>query len=181
MTLLRRGDPSGRVPAGGSVNEVTVTTEVEDGVDLDDASVEGWAALATKVLVGEGVCGPAELTLTFVDEAAMATLNLQWMDEEGPTDVLSFPLDAEEDADMPGMRGMLRLLGDVVICPAVARRYAAEHGRRPDDELALLVVHGVLHVLGHDHAEVDEEAVMHGREDHHLREHHDAAWTRSTS
>ena len=66
-------------------------------------------------------------------------------------------------------------------CPAVAKRYAADHGRAPEDEVALLVVHGVLHVLGHDHADPDDEALMRAREDRHLRAHHDPAWTRSAS
>ena len=177
MSLLRRAvGPAGPPP------EVVVVASVEASPDLADEDGQPldptpWAGLAEAVLRGEGVPGPGELTLSFVGEAAMASLNERWMGEAGPTDVLSFPLDAGEAP----RGGVLRLLGDVVICPAVARRYAAEHGRRPEDELALLVVHGVLHVLGHDHAEPDEEAAMQAREDRHLREHHDPRWTRSAS
>lgn len=176
MSLLRRP-----ADAPGPAPQVVVVASVdapeladEDGQPLDPSP---WAALAEAVLHGEGVTGPGELTLSFVGEAAMAELNQRWMGEPGPTDVLSFPLDAD-DAPAPGVP---RLLGDVVVCPPVARRYAEAHGRRPDDELALLVVHGVLHVLGHDHAGADSEAAMQAREDHHLREHHDPRWTRSAS
>jgi len=87
-------------------------------------------------------------------------LNAEHMGTQGPTDVLSFPLDDDE----PGQRDVPVLLGDVVVCPAVARDQAPEHAGSLDDELALLVVHGVLHVLGHDHAEPDETAVMRARE-----------------
>jgi len=133
------------------------------------------AALAGSVLAAEGVHGPAELTLTFVDETEMAELNGTHMGETGPTDVLAFPLD---DPAEVRPEGMTALLGDVVVCPAVARRYATEHGRSTEHELALLVVHGVLHVLGHDHAETDEAAVMREHELRHLRAFVDPAFDR---
>jgi len=103
--------------------------------------------LAREVLIGEGV-GDSELSLSFVTEDEIADLHERYMHETGPTDVLSFPLDAE-DVDEDGVR----LLGDVVIAPAVAERNNATD---PGAELRLLVVHGVLHLLGHDH--VDDEA-----------------------
>ena len=84
----------------------------------------------------------------------MADLNAQHMGKSGPTDVLSFPMDDEP------VEGVPTLLGDVVISPAVAVDQFADHAGTLDDELALLVVHGILHVLGHDHAEPDETAVM---------------------
>ena len=87
----------------------------------------------------------------------MAELNREHMGHEGPTDVLSFPIDGAG-------AGPDGLLGDVVVCPAVARRNAPDHAGTYDDELALLVVHGVLHVLGHDHAEADDAEVMRARE-----------------
>ena len=130
-----------------------------DDQDDEPVDVERWSALATSVLADEGVEG--ELNLLFVDEAAMAVLNQDHMGHEGPTDVLSFPIDGP-DAGPDG------LLGDVVLCPAVARRNAPEHAGTYEDELALLVVHGVLHVLGHDHAEDDEAAVMRAAEVAHL-------------
>jgi probable rRNA maturation factor len=88
----------------------------------------------------------------------MAELNTEHMGKDGATDVLSFPMD---DVPMPGVP---TLLGDIVICPAVAADQFSRHAGTFDDELALLLVHGVLHVLGHDHAEPDETAAMRGRE-----------------
>ena len=139
--------------------------------------VDRWVALAREVLVAEGVSGEAELSLLFVDEATIAELNARFMDANGPTDVLAFPIDdpvvagrwpdagtAGPDRDDPEPGDLPLLLGDVVVCPAVAERQAPEHAGSYDDELALLVVHGVLHVLGHDHAEPDETAVMQERE-----------------
>lgn len=133
----------------------------------DDEPVDAarWQHLAELVLSGEGVAGPAELTVAFVDEATMAELNATHMGETGPTDVLSFPLDAAPDPAAGA--GSPRLLGDVVICPSVARRHAVAPGGY-DAELALLVVHGVLHVLGMDHADAEEAAAMVARERHHL-------------
>lgn len=139
--------------------------------------VDRWVDLAREVLVAEGVRGEAELSLLFVDEAAIADLNKRFMDAEGPTDVLAFPIDdpvvagrwpdagtAGPDRDDPDPGDLPLLLGDVVVCPAVAARQAPTHAGSYEDELALLVVHGVLHVLGHDHAEPDETAVMQARE-----------------
>ena len=105
-----------------------------------------------------------ELTLTFVDRDEIAELNAEHLGKEGPTDVLSFPIDDEDDGPAAPPQGIPVLLGDVVVCPAVAADQAADHAGTLDDELALLVVHGVLHVLGHDHAEPDETAAMRARE-----------------
>ena len=128
-----------------------------------------WVALADGALVDEGVRGLAEVSLIFVDEPAMAALNQQFMGKTGPTDVLSFPIDAEPEPTgrVPDAGGsgpgepptpeIPQLIGDIVICPAVAARNAVEHEVTFDDELALLVVHGVLHLLGWDHV-IDEEA-----------------------
>ncbi len=154
-----------------------VPVDIEVGDEQDDVAIDTatLAALARAVLAAEGVDGPAELTLTFVDETEMAELNGTHMGESGPTDVLAFPLD---DPDEVRPAGMSALLGDVVICPAVASRYAAEHGRSAEHELALLVVHGVLHVLGHDHAEPDESVRMRDHERRHLRAFVDPAFDR---
>lgn len=111
-----------------------------------------WHRLALDVLVDRGMAG--ELTLTFVDRDDIAELNVEHMGKQGPTDVLSFPMD---DEPIPGVP---TLLGDVVISPAVAAAQFADHAGTLDDELGLLVVHGILHVLGHDHAEPDETALM---------------------
>jgi probable rRNA maturation factor len=145
---------------------VTIVVSDEQHDVVVDAS--RWAALAHAVLAAEGRHG--ELTLTFVDGDEIAALNAEHMGVEGATDVLSFPLDSAGDADqaMPGPV----LLGDVVVCPAVAAESAPTHAGTLDDELALLVVHGVLHVLGHDHAEPGETTAMRARELEHLVQHH---------
>ena len=111
------------------------------------------------MLAAEGEAG--ELNLLFVDEAAMAVLNQDHMGHEGPTDVLSFPIDG------PGA-GPDGLLGDVVVCPRWPVATPPTTPGPTRTKLALLVVHGVLHVLGHDHAEADEAAVMRQREVAHL-------------
>jgi probable rRNA maturation factor len=118
--------------------------------------VERWQRLAIEVLTDSAATG--ELTLSFVDSGDIAELNLEHMGKSGPTDVLSFPMDDEPLVGVP------TLLGDVVISPAVAAGQFAEHAGTLDDELALLVVHGILHVLGHDHAEPDETEQMRARE-----------------
>jgi probable rRNA maturation factor len=137
-----------------------------------------WMRLAEHVLKEEGVRGDAELSVLFVDEEAMSDLNKRFLGKDGPTDVLAFPIDEEppesgrspdsggsgpgylptEPADLP------TLLGDVVICPAVAHRNAPEHAGTYDDELALLVVHGILHLMGRDHVDADEAEAMQARE-----------------
>ncbi len=140
--------------------EQDVVVVIADERDADDAEplvdLDRWQRLAIAVLDDEGAIG--ELTLTFVDAASMAELNVEHMGKQGPTDVLSFPLD---DEPLPGVP---TLLGDVVVCPEVAAAQSADHAGTLDDELALLVVHGILHVRGHDHAEPDETALMRARE-----------------
>jgi probable rRNA maturation factor len=146
-----------------------------------------WAALARAAVEDRRVRGEVEVSLLFVDEPSIAALNEQFLGRSGPTDVLAFPI---EDEPLPGGRSPdsggsgpgvdpepepLTLLGDVVICPAVAARNAAEHAVTVDDELALLVVHGVLHLLGMDH-ETDREAeAMERLEREILARHHKGA------
>ncbi len=156
------------------------------GVDEQDdhaIDVARWVRLAEDVLTAEGVRRDSELSVLFVDEATMADLNGRHMGKDGPTDVLAFPID--DDAVDPGrwpdggstgpdrppfdLDELPTLLGDVVVCPAVAARQAPEHGGplhdgTLDDEVALLVVHGILHVLGHDHAEPEETERMQAKE-----------------
>ncbi len=144
---------------------------VEDARSDDDppqviVDVERWQRLAEASLSTEGASG--ELTLTFIDRDEIAALNDEHMGKTGPTDVLSFPLD---DDPMPGS-DIPVLLGDIVISPAVAAEQFVEHAGTLDDEIALLVVHGVLHILGHDHAEPEQRALMHERELALLTEHH---------
>ncbi|CAN5836804.1 hypothetical protein BH23ACT1_BH23ACT1_04180 [soil metagenome] len=137
--------------------------------------VSHFSELARGVLVARGVRG-GELSLTFVDEDIISELNRHHLGGEGPTDVLAFPLDAPTvglAAD-----GIPVLLGDVVVCPAQAQRNAVARSVATDDELALLVVHGVLHVLGMDHAEPEEAAQMQAAERDLLARFHapDAFW-----
>lgn len=149
---------------------VVVSSEFADDDPEADIDHDRWQQLAQRSLATEGV-GRGELNLIFTDIEAMTELNVAHMEGTGPTDVLAFPIDGEYD---PGdaVDGLPVLLGDVVVCPAVARTYAAEHGLSVDDELALLVVHGVLHVLGHDHGEPDETTLMKSREQALLAAHH---------
>ena len=137
------------------------------GIDTLPLDLDRWERLAVQVLAAEDVAG--ELTLTFIDEADMAELNEEHMGKSGPTDVLSFPLDDDEwGDDGDPTPGVPTLLGDIVISPAVADAQFADHAGSFDDEIALLVVHGILHILGHDHAEADEAAAMRARELEHL-------------
>jgi probable rRNA maturation factor len=134
----------------------TVVASDERSVADSVLDVDRWARLAEVASAHEG--GVGELTLTFLDRSEMAELNAEHMGKEGATDVLSFPMD---DVPTPGVP---TLLGDIVICPAVAADQFATHAGTFDDEVALLVVHGVLHILGHDHAEAEETVTMRSRE-----------------
>lgn len=134
----------------------------------EDIDLARWQGLAERALASEGVTR-GELNLLFVDESAMEALNVQHMGNQGPTDVLAFPIDGGVEADHGGVPV---LLGDVIICPSVARKNARLHDVSFDDEVALLVVHGLLHVLGHDHADPEETAVMKSRESALLEAHH---------
>jgi probable rRNA maturation factor len=116
---------------------------------------ESLTTLARRTLAGEGRIDRIELSVSFVEETEMADLHVRYMDEEGPTDVLSFPLDEVDD------RGV-RLLGDVIVAPSVAAR------NNPDDpagEVRLLLVHGILHVLGYDHEGDSERTEMWARQE----------------
>jgi probable rRNA maturation factor len=160
-------------------------TNVFGGDEQDDevVDVDRWVRLVEQVLEAQDVPARAELSLLFVDEATMTDFNERHMGASGPTDVLAFPIDEDLESgrwpdngtsgpDRPGPHAddVPVLLGDVVVCPAVAARQAREHAGSPhhhgrlEDEIALLVVHGVLHVLGADHAEPDEAAAMQARE-----------------
>ncbi len=130
----------------------TVLVSNRQTLPVDEA---GLVVLAVNTLLGESQ-GEVELSVSFVDEAEIEDLHVRYMHEEGPTDVLSFALG---DDDEP--RDGVRLVGDVVICPAVAAR------NNPDDpgaELRLLLVHGVLHLLGYDHDDDADRAAMWARQ-----------------
>lgn len=103
----------------------------------------------------------ADLSVMLVDEEVMSDLHVRWMEEEGPTDVLSFPMD-EVRPPPPGHEPAEGMLGDVVVCPTVAAKQAKTAGHATIEEILLLVTHGILHVLGYDHAEPEEEREMFG-------------------
>jgi probable rRNA maturation factor len=130
----------------------------ETGVQVDEAAL---VDLTRYVLGALRIHPLAEVSLLLVDVDAMAELHLRWMDEPGPTDVLSFPMD-ELRPTPPDREPVPGLLGDVVLCPEVARRQARTAGHSTEDELHLLTTHGLLHLLGYDHAEPAEEAEMFG-------------------
>jgi len=137
---------------------VSVEVNNESGVDVDEAEI---VALARHVLAQMHVHPQAELSVVLVDESAMEQLHVQWMDEPGPTDVLSFPMD-ELRPGTDGEDSPAGLLGDVVLCPQVAATQARQAGHSTAEELLLLTTHGILHLLGYDHAEPDEEKEMFG-------------------
>jgi probable rRNA maturation factor len=158
---MRGAEPPSPTVGTGSAVTVVGADEQQPGDARVDVDVDRWSRLATLVLEDEGRRG--ELTLTFVDRDEIAALNAEHMGKGGATDVLSFPLDALDDDEVDDPDVPV-LLGDVVVCPDVAREQAPDHAGTLDDELALLVVHGVLHVIGHDHAEPEQTAVMRARE-----------------
>lgn len=130
----------------------------ESGLSVDEQAVQRLAVYALDQL---HVHPDADLAILFVDEAAMEQLHVQWMDEPGPTDVLSFPMDelrpGTEDSVTPA-----GLLGDIVVCPQVATAQAQAAGHTAHEEILLLTTHGILHLLGFDHAEPEEEREMFG-------------------
>lgn len=137
---------------------MSIEVNNESAIQVDEAALQ---RLAIYTLETMHVHPEAELAILLVDEAAMEQLHVQWMDEPGPTDVLSFPMDelrpgTEEDPAPAG------LLGDVVLCPQVAAAQAEAARHSLMDELQLLTAHGILHLLGFDHAEPEEEREMFG-------------------
>jgi probable rRNA maturation factor len=137
---------------------MTIEITNESGVEVDEAKL---LRLADYALGELRVSRDADLAIMLVDEGAMEALHVQWMDEPGPTDVLSFPMDELRPGtdDMPTPAG---LLGDIVLCPQVAETQARDARHSTLDELVMLTTHGMLHLLGFDHAEPDEEREMFG-------------------
>ncbi|MDO4887157.1 MAG: rRNA maturation RNase YbeY [Actinomycetaceae bacterium] len=117
------------------------------------------SALATYVLDQMRVHPQAELNILLVDEAVIERLHVEWMDLPGPTDVLSFPMDELRPAP-PTEEPRPGMLGDIVVCPQVAAVQAYRAGHSTAEEMLLLVTHGILHLLGYDHAEADERKEM---------------------
>jgi probable rRNA maturation factor len=160
---------------------VSIEIANESGIDVDESDL---SALARYVLDGMRMHPLAELSVLLVDRDTMSDLHERWMGEPGPTDVLAFPMDelrppppgtgradqggAAEPASPPG------LLGDVVLCPEVAADQAGQAQHSLADELELLCTHGILHLLGYDHAEASERTTMFGLQDELLRSWHSA-------
>jgi len=137
---------------------MTIEVSNESGIDISETEL---ISVARFVIARMDVNPAAELSMLLLDTAAMADLHMRWMDLPGPTDVMSFPMDGLEpggrpDSPEPGPS----MLGDIVLCPEFAAKQAESAGHSLGQELALLTVHGVLHLLGYDHAEPDEEKEM---------------------
>ncbi|TYL51803.1 rRNA maturation RNase YbeY [Nocardioides sp. BGMRC 2183] len=138
----------------------------ESGSGLD---VRHFSGLSRFVMDRMRVHPLAELCVKAVDEQTIAELNEKWMEKDGPTDVLAFPMDelrpgkVNEDPEEG-------VLGDLILCPSVAERQGAEAGHGTLAELELLTVHGILHLLGYDHAEPEEHKEMFGLQDELLAE-----------
>lgn len=150
---------------------MSVDLNNESGLEVDSA---GLVRLATFALDQLRIHPQAELSILLVDEETMSAYHEKYLGEDGPTDVLSFPMDElrppRNDEDPPE-----GLLGDIVLCPVVTNRQAAEHDRTPAEESEYLLVHGLLHLLGFDHAEPDDKAEMFALKDTII-----AAWRAST-
>jgi probable rRNA maturation factor len=140
---------------------VSIDISNESGIEADDV---GLVRLATFALDQLRIHPLAELSILLVDEDTMGAYHEKYLGEPGPTDVMSFPMDElrppSDGEESPG-----GLLGDIVLCPAVTERQAAEHQRSPQQESEYLLVHGLLHLLGYDHATPEEHAEMFGLTD----------------
>jgi probable rRNA maturation factor len=134
--------------------DVFVANEQTD-VSVDEHRLVSLVRVAA---VEEGVDPRAEVTVLLVERAAMASLKEKWLGEPGPTDVLAFPMDDQVPDEEP------YILGDIVICPDVAREQAASSGDKVSDEVDLLLVHGFLHLMGYDHVKPQDARTMRHRE-----------------
>ncbi|CAA9278050.1 MAG: Metal-dependent hydrolase YbeY, involved in rRNA and/or ribosome maturation and assembly [uncultured Arthrobacter sp.] len=137
---------------------MSIEVNNESGVAVDEESL---VRLGNFLIDSLFVHPDADLSIILVDTEAMERLHIEWMDEPGPTDVLSFPMD-ELRPGTPGRITPAGVLGDVVLCPEVAKTQAAAAGHSTQEELLLLTTHGMLHLLGYDHAEPEEEKEMFG-------------------
>lgn len=140
---------------------IFLADEQTEHVSLDEVH-----ALAEMVLCEEGYPVDTEVTLLLVDESEMTSYNQRFLDRDGSTDVLAFPVEELLPGVVPeaNPHGPPLILGDVIIAPAYVRRQAAGHGVAFEDELALMVTHGILHLLGYDHAEDEAAEQMESRE-----------------
>lgn len=130
----------------------------ESGIEADEVRILNLATFALDFM---NIDPNAELSIVMANESTMEKLHIEFMDEPGPTDVLSFPMD-ELRPGTPTSPTPAGLLGDIVLCPSVAATQAAAAGHETINELLLLTTHGILHLLGYDHAEPDDEKEMFG-------------------
>jgi probable rRNA maturation factor len=144
----------------------TVEVDNRSAMDIESQPLVDQAEFLLERL---GLHPDTELSVSLVDPAEITALHERWMDLPGPTDVLSFPMD-ELRVPGPGQAAEPGMLGDVVICPQVAAEQGAQAGHGLVGELELLLTHGILHLLGHDHAEPEEHAVMFTLQDQLLAE-----------
>lgn len=135
-----------------------MTTEVNNETDVEIDGAE-FAALADHVLRAMHVNPRAELNILFIDPEPMEELHVRWLDLPGPTDVMSFPMD-ELRPGTPDSETPAGTLGDIVLCPQVAAKQALDAGHSAVEEMLLLTTHGILHLLGYDHAEPEEKKEM---------------------
>lgn len=148
---------------------MSIEVNNESGVDVDEGAL---AELGRFVLDRMDIHPLAELSVVLLDPDAMAALHVQWMDLPGPTDVMAFPMDGSDAGDLPGERfdptsphggddgPNEAMLGDVVLCPVIAEQQAQAAGHSTEAELHLLCTHGILHLLGYDHGDAEEEKQM---------------------
>lgn len=147
--------------SNGGDDVMNIEVSNESGITIPEFKEIELAELARFVLDAMHVHPQSELSITMVDKAVMSDLHEKWLDEPGPTDVMSFPMD-ELKPGHPGAVSGPGVLGDVVLCPEVAMEQAKTAGHSTAEELLLLTCHSILHLLGYDHAEPEEEAEMFG-------------------
>lgn len=133
---------------------IEVFNETEVAIELDE-----FAALAEFVFTQMHIGSAVDLSIMFIDPEPMERLHVEWLDLAGPTDVMSFPMD-ELRPGTPHLPTSEGVLGDVCICPQVAAEQALAAGHSTVEEMLLLATHGILHLLGYDHAEPEDEKVM---------------------
>jgi probable rRNA maturation factor len=152
-----------------SSNGIEIDNQTPDEIDE-----EAVRSLVAHHLAALNIAADCELSISMVNEETMTDLHVRWMDEPGPTDVLSFPMD-ELTIPGPGETPPSGVLGDIIVCPSFVRMQAEEKGRTLDEEVQFLITHGILHLLGLDHSEPSEEEAMFSLQDDLLND-----WLRST-
>jgi probable rRNA maturation factor len=136
---------------------MSIEVNNESGIAVDELAI---SSVAAHVLHAMRINPMAELSILVVDSGAMETLHKQWMDLDGPTDVMAFPMDTLDDKPGQDLDPGPALLGDVILCPEVAAEQAIAAGHSTESELILLTTHGVLHLLGYDHGDAESEREM---------------------